>query len=191
MGLKQILSSLDVKAVEVNVHGETIQFYPVRLRALMKAQSVIADLAKAATSLFDPNEDDYTKKTITKQKMDLAEDGEEPDMQEIDATVIDAISPVHAKERIKRREQSVHEAISALLDEENLTKVAIIVEDSSRGVCEQEAFLEATPEIVTSLLRATLRANFSVFGGVVGKAMARAESALGNALDGDEEESPE
>jgi hypothetical protein len=157
----------------------------------MKAQSVVADLAKAATALFDPNHDDYVKKTITKQKMDLAEDGEAPDVAEVDATVIDAISPVHAKERIARREKAVHEAISTLLDEENLLKVAIIVEDSSRGVCEQDAFLDASPEIVMTLLRATLRANFSVFGGVVGKALTRAETALGSALDGTEEESPE
>lgn len=190
MGLKQILSSLETKPVLVELGNESIAFYPVRLRAILKAQSVIAEMAKAACALFDPNEEDYVKKTISKQKVNIAEDVDQEEMAEVEATVIDSISPVHAKERIKRRETAVMDAINALLSEENVQKVAILIEDSSRGACEIDAILDADPTVLMPILRGTLRANFSVFGGIAGKAMARAEKALGSALDGDAE-SPE
>lgn len=208
MGLAAILSSMEEKPHTIEFGGESIDFFPVRLRALLKAQTVVSQMAKAAVSIFDPNADDYTKKTIVKQPINIneglseidPESGEpiidattgEPiaapeEMVTVDTTVIDAISPVHAKERIARRQKDVEGAISTLLNEDNIDRVILLIEDSSRGQCDMESLQNIEVPHLIPLLRATLKANFSVFGGLVGKAMSRAETKLGDVLGSDEE----
>jgi len=178
-GLAAILSSVKTKPHVIELEGESIEFYPVRLRALLAAQSVVADMAQAAVGLFDPNKGDYTKKIVAHQEINVAEEGQPKDIVPVETTTIDAISPVHAKERIKRRKEDLSEGIKALLDEDNIHRVLLLIEDSSRGVCDTETLENATTDVILPLLRATLTANMSVFGGAVGKAMrAKLDEAL-------------
>ena len=200
-GLAAILSSMEATPHTIEIGGNEIDFFPVRLRAILKAQAVVSQMARAAVSLFDPNSDDYTKKTIVKQPVNI-NDGETmvnekgdtvampEEMVTVDTTVIDAISPVHAKERIARRQKDVQEAIKVLLDEQNIDRVIMLIEDSSRGQCDLATLHDIEVPHLIPLLRATLKANFSVFGGLVGKAMNKATGALDNAL-GNAEESGE
>ena len=55
--------------------------------------------------------------------------------------------------------------------------------------------MDSPPDVLVSLLRGTLKANFSVFGGAAGKAMTRVDQTLGAILEveptDDDEESPE
>ena len=61
MGLKQLLTSGGTDSVhEAEINGETLRFYPVRVAAMLRAQSVVSEIARAITSFFDPNADNYT-----------------------------------------------------------------------------------------------------------------------------------
>jgi hypothetical protein len=126
MGLKDLLAAGGRDNFhEAVINGEQLRFYPVRVAAMLRAQSIVSEIARAITSFFDPNEDQYTKRTLHTEQ--------DPESGNItNMSMEEPISPVHAKERLKRRQDSVVAAVEAVMGEDNAAKLAILVIDSLR-----------------------------------------------------------
>jgi len=126
MGIKALLvggNKDNFRTAEIN--GEDVKFYPVRVAAMLQAESVVTEIARAVSCMFDPNGEQYTKRTL------LTEQDKESGAI-ISSSIEEPISPVHAKERLKRRGDSIASIAESLLSEGNAKKMAVLVIDSLR-----------------------------------------------------------
>ena len=55
MGLRDFLAKATPSTHKEEIRGTEFVFYPVRVAALVRAQSVVSEVARAVTSFFDPN----------------------------------------------------------------------------------------------------------------------------------------
>lgn len=154
-GLKELLVS-GARDVEhrATINGTEFVFRPVRVAVMLRAQSVVTKLAAAVTSFFDPSQDQYIKRTLTTEQ-----DKESGAI--ISASINEPVSPVHAKERLQRRQASVLDAIESVMGEDNAHKLALLVIDSLRA--EDELTVEDVMEFDAStfikLVKETVVAN--------------------------------
>jgi hypothetical protein len=173
MGLKQLLIDGGKKEIHTaTVNGQELTFHPVRVAAMLQAQSVVATIARAVMGFFDPNKDQYTKRSVLNEN--------DPETGVIcTSSVEEPISPVHAEKRLNRREASVEKAITALLSDDNAQKLAVLVCDSLRdGDLTPEDVMEFDAPLFVALIKETVTANAPTLRPFLMKAMERMQNAL-------------
>jgi len=188
MSLKKFLAAKATREApySATLDGSEFEFHHLRVSALIEARDVVHEVAQAASSLFDPSARNYVKQTVVN---DTDPETKEP----AQTTVIDAISPVVAKQRLKQQGEGIQRAIDALLSEEQVEKVALLVLDSLREeTLGPEEFLNdlSVHELVW-FVRQMIEANLAVFAGVRGKVGAILREKMAEAMpEDDSDESP-
>jgi len=164
MGLRDFLAKATPSTHKEEIRGAEFIFYPVRVAALVRAQSVVSEVARAVTSFFDPNEGQY----MASQVVHVEEEG----AQQINT---EAVSVEHAHARIKRRDASIVKACNALLGEESVAKVMWLVLDSLRedNLKPEDIMEQFEAADFVKFVRGMLLANSATFGPLVEKAMAK------------------
>ena len=182
MGLKQLLIDGGKKEIHTaEINGQELSFHPVRVAAMLQAQSVVAAIARAVMGFFDPNKDQYTKRSVLNEN--------DPETGVIStSSVEEPISPVHADKRLQRREASVDKAITTLMSDDNAHKLAVLVCDSLRSDdLSPEDVMEFDAPLFAALIKETVTANAPTLRPFLTKAMERMQSALSPADEPDEQ----
>ena len=171
---KQNLSFLCPTAIDHEVHGKTIRFYPISGRMLFKLRGIARPLAHAISVLFADKSNDTSR-----QMHDFAfkdEDGSEGERGS--QTIISAITPELLRERTQQKEMAIDKLVDAVMNESNSLLIAEMIFDSCRDVfprkpstADLEIFLQECSDFVslTSFLVGVGKANVQVFGPAAGK----------------------
>jgi hypothetical protein len=185
MGLKQLLAEGGKRTLHTAViDGETLTFHPVRVAAMLQAQSVVAAIARAVVGFFDPNKANYTKRSaFTEQDKETG--------AIIGSSVEEPISPVHAKERIARQQKSMSAAVEAIMSEENAAKLAVLVIDSLRtDEITAEDLVNGDATVFFQLVKETVLANAPTLSPFIEKAMGKMTDVL-SLVEAQDEPAPE
>ena len=117
------------RAIEHEVSGQKLTFYPLRVRTAFKLRHLAKPLAKGLSLLFGAGGQDraHTARVITADTGDA-----------IQETVVSAIEADLAKERAEQLERAVAEVTDAVLNESSLQTLLELLQDSLRGEREKE-----------------------------------------------------
>jgi len=154
MGLKAFLADCDKQAPhKAMIMGRERSFYKVSIAAMLQAESFVSAVSRAFIGFFDPNKDQYTKRSVQNEQ--------DPKTGVIvTGSIEEPISPVHAKERIARRAEGMSEAINTVMSKDNFRKLAILVADSLRDddlTADEILTLDGEPFVL--MIKATVLAN--------------------------------
>lgn len=149
---------------ESEVNGTELKFYPISVNVMFKLRRIAAPLAKAISTLFQPDDKDLTVIERT-----FSDDGEGGKGKEL---IQEAISPQLAKLRQESRASAITDLIEAVTDERNALVIGRVIVDSLRDdfprkmkdsdVQDFVSKLEA-PRLV-ELLKGVMAANGKVLG---------------------------
>lgn len=195
MGLNALLiteAKPSMHTVEIN--GKEHIFYPIRVTAALRAKSVISEIATSISTFFDPNQDDYVKRTHLSEKgVEIKDEeaiqGGESCISDVGTSIVEPISPIHAKERIARRTKATANMVESLMGEENAHKIAGLVLDSLRDDSTSPEELlshELGLPYVFALVKNMLAANVSVFSPLAKRATEKLTEKMESALSGDD-----
>ena len=166
--------------VEHEVGGEELKFFPLSVTVMFKLRRVALPLPAALSTLFAPNNTDFT--VIQRE---FSDDGEGGRGKEI---ITEAISPQLAALRTKERTEALEQAIGALTDEQNAEVVGAVImdclrEDFPRGSKENpkpgEFIHELDLPCMIECLKGVAKANREVLGPLAD----RVQSVIAPALD--------
>jgi len=155
--------------VDVEINGETFQFYPLSLGSNHKLKNLAKPLASAISMLMaDTTKDTGRRWEEFANKEDAAEGGATLASSK---THIEAITPELAKYRTDQKEKAVEKILDCLTDPALSETVAYIIMDSMRGVfpvaLNGHAFTDfknkLTIQNTIALLKGVVQANASAF----------------------------
>lgn len=140
---------------EHEINGTPARFYPVSVGLAFKLRRTAEPIAKALTVLFqDKNQDFGTKTTTDKETQQI---------------VIEPLSPTMAEFRAKQSQQAWSDLLGAFTDEENMSVISEIIQDSLREdfpdpIPAKEFFARVPMTVMPEMLMGILKANKGVFG---------------------------
>lgn len=172
MGLKAFLKERQPsKPHVVEIGGKDTNFYKIRVTALLKAESVVATVSRAAVSFMDPNKGQYVKRSVSSEQ-------ESKSGNIITGSIEEPISPIHAKARIERRESAMNLAVTTLLSEENAEKLAALAADSmADDELTSADIMEMDAAMFFDVIKATVLANAPALAPLLDKAFMKMTAA--------------
>lgn len=183
-------------AVEHEVNGNTLRFYPNRIGLLTELAEISKPIAHAMATLMGENQDRASVSKNQKQNPKRAKDGTESAEFSSDEIVIQAVSVELADHRRKERDGAIDELLDGLTNKRNRLMLGALLMDSlreefefkkERPPAEIEEFLFGDGEeyqgidmpILVEMVKGWLKANSKVFGAMGEQMGARVKAMLG------------
>lgn len=168
-------------AVEHEVNGNTLRFYPNRIGLLTELAEISKPIAHALATLFSDNQDRSSSTENHKEGVKKDKAGVETAAYQVEKITVNAVSPETADHRKRTRDAAIDELIDSLTNERNKILFGRLLMDSlreefgykkDRPVVEVEHFLEGDGEqyegldapMMAQLVGGWLKANAKVFG---------------------------
>jgi len=185
-------------AVEHEVNGHKLRFYPNRIGLLTELAEISKPIAHALGTLFGDGRGDSTSisETFTdKPKKDL-KTGFEQAESKVDKITVQAVSPEVAEHRRKERNDAIDELLDGMTNARNRILIGKLLMDSlrdefpykkDRAAAEVEEFLDGDGEnyegldtpMIVQMIVGWLKANAKVFGSAGEKMVDLVKGRLG------------